>query len=215
MHDSTGVDLFTFKPGFATLAGTHIDLRVDGFEHVTAIATSGTDTAKLYGSEENDLFIAHPDYAAMETGDVYGEAQGFDYQKGYAVEGGYDVAQLHDRLGRPISSTRRRRLPGYTIPMKTTRTITSIAPPRISIVSKRSSVSGSDVAVMKDSAGDDTFDRQARLRQSCTTTMARTSSTPKALSVSRHTATRAVKIPRIYTIRPATISSWRVPDSEN
>ena len=157
MHDSTGDDLFTFKPGFATLAGTHIDLRVDGFEHVTAIATSGTDTAKLYGSEENDLFIAHPDYAAMETGDVYGEAQGFDYQKGYAVEGGYDVAQLHDGSGDDFFDSTPTFARLYNTDEDNTDDNFYSSAENFYRV-EASSVSGSDVAVMKDSAGDDTFD---------------------------------------------------------
>ncbi len=90
---SGGDDEFVGK-GWSKLFGDGYYLRAKFFDKVEATAGEGTDLARLYDSEGNDVVHMRPDDVTIYLEDSQ-RVRGFDFVHAYAKNGGYDTAHLY------------------------------------------------------------------------------------------------------------------------
>jgi subtilisin family serine protease len=112
-YDSSGSDIFTATPIYATFVGTGFSNRAENIRSVTAISNAGgiqIDRAYLYGSSGDDLFDGRPDVGTFTGATFVRVARGFDRVDAYGA-GGNDRANLYDSskndtfVGSPTSSS--------------------------------------------------------------------------------------------------------------
>ena len=99
----SGDDTFTSRPASSELARPGVfSLKAEGFDKVSAFATSGTDVAYFFDSPGDDTFKGTPTYAQMKGPGYDNYANAFDEVYADATAGGTaddDRAELYDSAG--------------------------------------------------------------------------------------------------------------------
>lgn len=94
-YDSAGNDRFVGKETFSYMVGEDFSNLARSFEQVVARKRAGgTDEARLYGSDSDDLLIANPEQVSLQSNNTDLSAFFFDVTRSYAGEGN-DRAELH------------------------------------------------------------------------------------------------------------------------
>ncbi len=103
--DPTRADVLEAKPGDTSISNGGFLSQAHGFAYVHAYSTGGADKANLYDDpdqDQDDFFIATPDYAVFTTGAYSNRAVGFPEVRAYS-QSGNDGAKLCD--GRNTNDT--------------------------------------------------------------------------------------------------------------
>jgi hypothetical protein len=99
LYDSPGNDVFSSSNGLAWLQTSDgYNLQTYFFGPTFAYASSGFDTAYLYGTAAADSFVATPFIASMSTPGSLTYAVGFNFVAGFG-NGGSDVTALYGSSG--------------------------------------------------------------------------------------------------------------------
>jgi hypothetical protein len=158
----TSDDQFVAEPTWATLSGSGLSSRANGFRYVVAYATGGTDTARLDDSAGTDTFVSTPGYAVMyasasANNPAYlNRAGGFDQVEALSQSGGGDSARLYDSTGDDNFTA----YPTYVLLSNDPSTPTAYSNKATGFRYAHASANGGgmDKAWLYDSPGNDTFD---------------------------------------------------------
>lgn len=98
-------DSFTSRHGlYAELTdGTTYRTRVEKFESVLAQSRGGSDSARMFDAQGQQVFTADPASAELSGGGFLTRVEGFRFAMAYAVSGGNDRAELRDSASDPAS----------------------------------------------------------------------------------------------------------------
>jgi len=103
--NAAAADSFTSRHGtYAELTDrTTYRTRVEKFESVVAQSRGGSDAARLFDAQGQQVFTADPATAELSGGGFTARAEGFRFVTAYAVSGGDDRAALRDSGSDPAS----------------------------------------------------------------------------------------------------------------
>ncbi|MCY2990968.1 MAG: hypothetical protein NTY19_24295 [Planctomycetota bacterium] len=102
LFDSAGDDTFRARPTGVSLQGTNFNNSLTGFTQVYSYSRlGGSDTALLYDSAGNDVFLADgkANGSRLQGANLDYYAEGFKQTYAYATGGGADTAKLYDSGG--------------------------------------------------------------------------------------------------------------------
>ena len=151
LYGTKGADQLTLGPGWGHMTGQGYSLQLDDIGEVHGIgkATDG-DTAEMFDSPGDDMFIGKTNYSKLIGDDFYLRSKGFSEVTAKATAGGTDQASLVDADGDDLF---------VATPMEASMTGTgySLRSEGFEAVHGYARSGGDDVARLYDSPGDDTF----------------------------------------------------------
>jgi|GEM_PF-6084488 len=100
MYGSLGDDEVVYMPGTARLTteGSDISMRMNDFARVDIYARAGNDTAKLFGTDQQDTLFSNDELTLFKGVGHTSVIKGFERQDVYGLAG-QDVAELHGSTG--------------------------------------------------------------------------------------------------------------------
>jgi hypothetical protein len=155
LKDSAGDDTYTAMPSYANLYGDGYGIGVVGFASVDAFSSTGTDTAYFFDSSGDDGFTAFANYAVMNAGGVGVAAVGFEVVNAEFNNNGNDRAYFFGTDGDESF---------FANDIEATMVYQAS---RVGVVGAKAvdvdAKGGTDVAVIDDTVGDDTFSADGSL----------------------------------------------------